>query len=331
MLCAIRYNFALLGLVSNDEGCQKRMQLIRGLKQSVRPNTGCVATIGKFDGVHCGHQQIIEAVIAKAQAMNFPSLVMVFEPDPYEYFQAEKAPARLTRFREKFRLIEQLGVDWLACLSFDKRLANMPAEDFIQSILVKQLNVKHLIVGDDFRFGASRQGDYSMLERQGKSHFTVQNTQSIKQGTERISSSLIRQKLQQDELDHVRLLLGRNYSICGKVSHGQKLGRQLGFPTINIPLKRRVSPIHGVYLVLVGGVADEPVYGVANVGKRPTVNGERAILEVHLLNFNGDCYGAHVEVWFLDKIREERKFDSLEHLKQQISKDIAAANKKIQH
>lgn len=307
------------------------MKLIRGLHNLTVQQHCCVATIGKFDGIHCGHQQIIEAVVARAQAMNEESVVILFEPDPHEFFAGEAAPARLTRFREKWLQLERLGIDKVVCLRFGEKLATMDAQHFIDDVLIHRLRVNHLIVGDDFRFGRERKGDFDMLKSRGNGQFTVQATQSIRQGTERISSTLIRQKLAQDELDDVRMLLGRNYSISGRVAHGEKVGRALGFPTLNIPLLRRVSPVNGVYLVQVSGVANQPLYGVANVGNRPTVNEVKARLEVHLLDFNGDCYGKQVTVSFLQKIRNEQKFDSVEQLKEQIALDIATAKQMITH
>lgn len=307
------------------------MKLIRGLHNLTVQQHRCVATIGKFDGIHCGHQQIIEAVVARAQAMNEESVVILFEPDPHEYFAGEAAPARLTRFREKWLQLERLGIDKVVCLRFGEKLATMDAELFIDDVLIRRLRVNHLIVGDDFRFGRERKGDFDMLKSRGNGQFTVQATQSIRQGTERISSTLIRQKLAQDELDDVRMLLGRNYSISGRVAHGEKVGRTLGFPTLNIPLLRRVSPVNGVYLVQVNGVGEQPFYGVANVGNRPTVNEVKARLEVHLLDFNGDCYGKQVTVSFLQKIRNEQKFESVEQLKEQIALDITTAKQMITH
>ena len=301
------------------------MQLIRGLQSLTEQAHGCVATIGKFDGIHCGHQQILDAVIAKATAMNVPSVVILFEPDPQEYFLGDKAPARLTRFREKWAELEQLGIDKVLCLRFNLKLAQMPAEDFVNDILIRRLKVCHLIVGDDFRFGASRQGDFTLLQQMGEQYFSVQSTASIMQGSERISSTLIRQKLADNQLDDVRLLLGRNFTISGRVTHGDKVGRTLGFPTLNIPLKRKVSPVKGVYLVRVSGVSDTPRYGVANVGVRPTLDKLVSRLEVHVLDFEQQCYGAHVTVAFLHKLREEQKFASLDELKQQIAQDIQQA------
>lgn len=306
------------------------MQLIHGLKRISVQAEGCVATIGKFDGIHLGHQQILEAVVARAKQMQLPSAVIVFEPDPQEYFAGDKAPARLTRFGEKWRLFEQLGIDKVICLRFAKSLASMEAEDFINDLLIDRLQVKHLIVGDDFRYGRQRQGDFKLLQALGREHFSVQSTASIKQGTERISSTLIRQKLASGDIKAAKQLLGRPFALLGKIVHGDKLGRTLNFPTINVPLRRRVSPLQGVYLVRVHGLKEIAIWGVANIGRRPTVNGQQARLEVHLLDFNRDCYGERVEVEIIEQLRQEQKFDSLDALKQQIKADIDAAKQIIQ-
>ncbi|NVJ50879.1 MAG: bifunctional riboflavin kinase/FAD synthetase [Gammaproteobacteria bacterium] len=300
------------------------MQLIHGLNRIPEQLQGCVATIGKFDGIHLGHQQILAAVSAQARSMGLASAVIVFEPDPQEYFAGDKAPARLTRFAEKWRLFAQMGIEKVICLRFAKSLASMSAQDFIQELLIRRLQVKHLIVGDDFRFGRQRQGDYELLQQLGAGHFGVQNTASIKQGTERISSTLIRHKLQQGDFTAAEQLLGRAFSMTGRVVHGDKLGRTLDFPTINVPLRRRVSPLQGVYVVKVYGL-DEPVFGVANVGTRPTVDGQSARVEAHLFDFDRDCYGAQVELVFLHRIRNEQKFASVEALKKQIQCDVTEA------
>lgn len=307
------------------------MQLIRGLESITTQLQSCVATIGKFDGIHIGHQQIIEEVIRLAQQQNRQSAVIVFEPDPQEFFAGSAAPARLTRFREKWRIFERLGVEKVICLRFANPLASMSAEAFIDDILCEKLQVKHLIVGDDFRFGTNRQGDYQLLRSYGAGKFEVQNTASIIHGAERVSSTLIRQHLAAGNFAAAAELLGRDYMIEGKVAHGDKLGRTIDFPTLNLPLKRKVSPLQGVFLVAVSGLNGGPHWGVANIGRRPTVSGSQNRLEVHVLNFQQECYGATVSVKFVEKLRAEQKFESVAQLQQQIRADVEQAKRIIEH
>lgn len=250
---------------------------------------------------------------------------MVFEPQPQELFAKEKAPARLTRLRDKYQLLAQQGVERLMCVSFNKKFASLSAETFIEELLVKQLGVKHLIIGDDFRFGQHRRGDFVMLKAYGeKLGFSVTDTKSFKLADCRISSTEIRGALEQDNLAEAARMLGREYSISGKVFHGDKNGRKFGFPTANVLLKRRVSPVSGVYAVQVKH--DSKVYqGVANIGTRPTLSGVRQQLEVHIFDFNQSIYGQHIEVVMVKKLREERKFDSITALKEQIQLDSEQA------
>ncbi|UTV27275.1 bifunctional riboflavin kinase/FAD synthetase [Photobacterium atrarenae] len=302
------------------------MELIRGIHNIKPEHHGCVLTIGNFDGVHLGHQAVLGQVLAKARALSLPATVMSFEPQPMELFAAEKAPARLTRFRDKYLQLKQVGVERLLCVNFNSRFANMSAQDFVRRLLVKQLGVKFLVVGDDFRFGQGRRGDFATLVAAGKEFgFTVVSTHSFCVSAQRVSSTAIREALANDDLPLAESLLGRPYSISGRVSHGRKLGRTIGFPTANVPLKRRVSPVSGVYAVEVYGVNGEPVSGVANVGRRPTVNGVRQQLEVHLFDFQSDLYGHQIEVVLHHKLRDEIKFESFDALKAQIERDAQTA------
>lgn len=301
------------------------MQLVRGIHNIQPEDHGCVLTIGNFDGVHKGHQRVISALVAKAKVLNCAAAVLVFEPQPQELFAADKAPARLCRLRDKYSLLAKLGVDRLICVNFTRKFASQSAEQFIDHLLVEQLGIQHLIVGDDFRFGHNRLGDFSMLSEAGKRHqFEVTDTASCKMANCRISSTAIRQALEQDNLSNVEVMLGRPYSIIGRVFHGDKRGRQLGFPTANVLLKRRKSPLNGVFAVIVhtnNGIFD----GVANIGSRPTVNGIRQQLEVHIFNFNEDLYGQCIEVVIKKKLRPVMKFDSLEALTVQIKQDSEQA------
>lgn len=302
------------------------MELIRGIHNIRTQHRGCVLTIGNFDGVHLGHQRVLDQVAAKAEQLNLPSVVMTFEPQPMELFAKEKSPARLTRLRDKFVQLSKLSIDRLLCVNFNHQFANIESEAFIRDLLVKQLGVKFLVVGDDFCFGRGRRGDFALLQQAGeKLGFEVVSTQSFCVQSNRVSSTLIREALAKDELQSAADMLGRHYSIAGRVSHGQKLGRTIGFPTANIPLKRCVSPVSGVYVVEVKGLQGSPVGGVANIGQRPTVNGIRQQLEVHMFDLSENLYGKQLEVVLLHKLRDERKFESFDALKQQIEFDAEAA------
>jgi len=284
-----------------------------------------VLTIGNFDGVHLGHARVIKALIEKAIALNCTPTVMIFEPQPQELFSPETAPARLTRLRDKYFLLKELGVQRLICVNFHREFANKNAEKFIEGLLVKQLGIKHLIIGYDFRFGKNRSGNFKLLKEAGeKFSFSVSDTASFKLDNCRISSTQIRNALGHDKLDDVEKMLGRAYSIIGRVFHGDKRGRQLGFPTANVLLKRRVSPISGVYVVKINTM-DNSFYGVANIGSRPTVSGVRQQLEVHIFKFSADLYGQTIEVVMLKKLRNELKFSSIDELTKQITKDSEQA------
>ncbi|MDH5300207.1 MAG: bifunctional riboflavin kinase/FAD synthetase [Gammaproteobacteria bacterium] len=302
------------------------MEIIRGLNNLKARHRGCVATIGNFDGVHRGHQVILQRCRELAKRMNLPLLVITFEPYPDEFFARGNEPPRLTRFREKWGLLAQQGVDRVLCLRFNQSLAGMDATDFIRQVLVEGLGVRHLVVGDDFRFGRQRQGDFAMLCQAGKQHgFVVENTSTVAIDSDRVSSTRVRKALQAGELSQAAQMLGRPYFICGHVAHGDKRGRTIGFPTANIHMHRKVVPLKGVFAVSVDGLAANALPGVANVGLRPTVDGSRMLLEVHLFDFEQQIYGRHVQVNFHQFIRAEKKFDGLEALKQQIAADSTAA------
>lgn len=303
------------------------MELIRG-QHNLRPrHRGCVATIGNFDGVHLGHQAILTQLSRQAARLRLPRLVITFEPQPQEFFASPTAPpARLMRLREKLVALDGLGIERMLCLKFDHGLAAMPAEVFIEQLLVDRLGIRYLVVGDDFRFGYRRLGDFALLVKAGQRHgFEVADTASHLLDGERVSSTRIRQALAQGDLELATRLLGRPYDICGRVAHGDQLGRTLGFPTANIHLHRRLTPIGGVYAVLMSGAGLRPWPGIANIGRRPTVSGKDERLEVHLLDFRGDLYGRHVKVDFLHYLRPERRFDSLDALRRQIRQDEYAA------
>jgi len=302
------------------------MELIRG-QHNLRPrHHGCVATIGNFDGVHLGHQAILRQSAEPARALGLPLTVITFEPQPQEFFAPEAPPARLMRLREKLLALQQYEVERVLCLEFDRRLAAAPAHRFIDQLLVNRLGIRYLVVGDDFRFGHRREGDFELLCQVGQERgFQVANTHSYIYQGQRVSSTRIREALAQGELELAECLLGHPYSICGRVAHGDKRGRTLGFPTANIHLHRRSTPLAGVYAVRMHGIGTEPIAGVANLGRRPTVGGLRMQLEVHLFDFQQDIYGRHVQVDFLAFLRPEQRFDSLDALQRQIQTDSGQA------
>lgn len=303
------------------------MQLIRGLAHLEPLQRGCVLTIGNFDGLHLGHRAVIEKLAAQGKKLGLPVVVLLFEPQPLEYFLGENAPSRLTRLREKAIQFAALPVDRLLVMGFNRHLANCPAEDFIEDILIAKLNVKYLVVGDDFHFGKARRGNFAMLKEAGDRYgFEVEDTRSHELEGMRISSTLIRDALGEGNLELAAKMLGRDYSVCGRVAHGDKRGRTLGFPTANIEMFRKNTPIVGVYAVTMTGIDGGEYPGVANVGTRPTVDGgSRVILETHLFDFDREIYGAYVEVHFKRKIRDEKRFQSLQQLKQQIQYDVLQA------
>lgn len=304
------------------------MKFIRGIHNLREQHRGCVLTIGNFDGVHRGHQALLAQLCEEGRQRNLPVMVMLFEPQPLELFAADKAPARLTRLREKVRYLQQAGVDAVLCVRFDRRFAAHTAQSFVTDLLVDKLDVKFLAVGDDFRFGAGRQGDFLLLQKAGVEYgFDVISTQTFCDDGKRISSTAIRQALSDDNLALANVLLGRPFSISGRVVHGDALGRTIGFPTANLPLKRTVSPVKGVYAVEVLGLGDKPLPGVANIGTRPTIGGLRQQLEVHLLDVSIDLYGRHIEVVLRDKLRNEQRFASFDALKEQIANDVLTARR----
>jgi riboflavin kinase/FMN adenylyltransferase len=306
--------------LATDQG---KATFIRGLHNLQSYNQRSVVTIGSFDGVHLGHQAILQQVKATAAMLGLPSVVMTFEPQPQEYFSGEKAPARLMRLREKIDALLEFGIDRVVCLQFNRVLRNLTASEFIYQVLVDGLSIKHLIVGDDFRFGCDRSGDFKMLDEFGKNcDFDVQDTKTLEIDNERVSSTRVREFLQQADFGRASQLLGRPFSIKGRVVYGQQVGRKLGFPTANVQLNRYAAPLTGVYAVLVD-IDGVRYQGAANVGVRPTVGDlVKPILEVHLLDFSGDLYGQRIEVEFMHKIRDETKFTTLDKLVETIRQDV---------
>ncbi len=306
------------------------MELIRDIHNLRAHHHGCVATIGNFDGVHTGHHKVLEGLKADAARLKVPATVMCFEPTPMEFFRGDQAPSRLSRFREKFELLEAAGVDRLFCLRFDKAMASMAPEAFVRELLHDGLGVKHVVVGDDFRFGKNREGDFHLLERMGQDlGFSVDHTPTFAVDGERVSSSAVRAALELGEMAHAARLLGRPYDMIGHVIPGERLGRTLGFPTANIRPGRLVCPVSGVFAVRVRGIGPEPLPGVASVGTRPTVHGVDPLLEVHVFDFDGDLYGKLLRVDFIAKLRDEEKFDDVETMRQQMDRDAIEARRAL--
>ncbi|STX51881.1 riboflavin biosynthesis protein RibF (riboflavin kinase/FMN adenylyltransferase) [Legionella busanensis] len=302
------------------------MKLLRGLDSVSALNAGTVATIGNFDGVHLGHQALLAKLKAAALKLKLPSVVLLFEPQPGEFFYKEKAPARLTNLREKIEILQKLQIDYLCCLKFNQRLANMLATNFAQTYFFSLLHAKYLIVGEDFRFGQGRQGDINLLASMAKkSDCVIDIFANYVLDGQRISSTKIRNLLSQNQLTDAQKMLGRPYSLCGRVIEGQKRGREWGIPTANLNLKRLNLPFTGVFCVQVQDESGQVLNGIANLGCRPTVDGKHNVLEVHLFNFNGNLYGKMLKVIFLHKLRDEAKFSSVEKLVQQIHYDIKEA------
>lgn len=301
-------------------------KIIRGFYNLPSNPTGCVATIGNFDGVHLGHQAVLSQLALKGDMLGLPAVVISFEPQANEFFAPSKAPARLSRFREKVEALRSYSIQQLCVLRFNKKLAQMSASDFIDQLLVTGLNVRYLVVGDDFKFGRDRQGDFALLQKVGQEKgFQVVNMHTFAVDQVRVSSTRIRQALEAGDLMQAEKLLGHPYRMSGRVAHGDKRGRTIGFPTANIHLHRCKVPLSGVYAVQLFGVDGEPVQGVANVGIRPTVGGDKALIEVHLFDFDREIYGEHVQVFFLSKLRDEQKFSDLTELQRQIGQDCIAA------
>ena len=301
-------------------------KIIRGFHNLSPSSEGCVATIGNFDGVHLGHQAVLSQLALKGDMLGLPATVITFEPQPTEFFLPEKAPPRLSRFREKVEALRSYSIEQLCVLRFNEVLAEMCANDFIQKLLVKGLNVRYLVVGDDFKFGKDRKGDFALLKKVGEEHnFQVVNMHTFAIAETRVSSTRIRQALTAGDLMLAQTLLGHPYKMSGRVAHGDKRGRTLGYPTANIHLHRAKVPLTGVYAVRLYGLEDEPIEGIANVGVRPTIGEGNTLLEVHLFDFNKDIYGENVQVYFLHKVRDEKKFDGLPALVAQIERDCQSA------
>lgn len=298
------------------------MRITHGFRPLGTPHA---VTIGNFDGLHLGHKAMLARLQDVARARGLPTCVLSFEPHPREFFAPEQAPARLSSLREKAECLQRLGIDRLHVFRFDRAFSSLTAEAFIEEVLGRTLQARYVLVGDDFRYGAKRAGDFALLKEAGKSlGFDAEFLPTVEVSGERASSTAVRQALAAGELEHAARLLGRPYSISGRVVHGDKLGRDIGFPTANIQLKHNRPPLMGIFAVEVCGLNGEPLQGVASLGKRPTVKGADAVpvLEVHLFDFSAEIYGRRVRVDFLHKLRDEEKYPDLDSLVAQIRRDV---------
>lgn len=298
------------------------MRITHGFRPLGTPHA---VTIGNFDGLHLGHQAMLARLMDVARGRGLPSCVLSFEPHPREFFAPEAAPARLSTLREKAEHLARLGIDRLHVFRFDRAFAALSAEAFIDQALGVTLQARYVLVGDDFRYGARRTGDFALLQEKGRLlGFDAEHLPTVEVGGERASSTAVRAALAAGDLEHAARLLGRPYGISGRVVHGDKLGRDIGFPTANIQLKHNRPPLMGIFAVELCGLNGAPLPGVASLGRRPTVKGSDAmpVLEVHLFDFKADIYGRRVRVDFLHKLRDEAKYPDLDTLVAQIRRDV---------
>jgi len=303
-----------------------KIRCVRNLDQTQLCPEGSSVTIGNFDGLHLGHQALIKQTNKMAAAESLVPAALTFNPTAREFFNPQSAPARVYSLSERIALMRHYGLELVWCLRFNQALAQMNAEEFVQRILFRGLNARHICVGEDFRFGQGRQGDVDLLHRMGQRlGFMLSLAETVKVGQHRVSSTVLRERLWEGDFAQVEQLLGRSYEMSGKVVRGQQLGRQLGYPTANIRLHRMRSPLHGIYAVRVDGPGISHHAAVASVGSRPTVNGKGMLLEVHLFDFDRDIYGQRLSVRFYSKLRDEEKFDDLESLTRQMDLDAQQA------
>ncbi|MBA2655605.1 MAG: bifunctional riboflavin kinase/FAD synthetase [Tatlockia sp.] len=302
------------------------MKLLSRLTDFSNFLNGSVATIGNFDGIHLGHQALLKNLRLEADRLQLPMIVILFEPQPAEFFRPAQAPPRLTSLREKLTLLKHCKVDYVYCLNFDYELALMSAENFAEKYFFSLLTCRYLLIGQDFRFGQGRCGDVEFLKKlAAKANCRVESFSDFSLLNKRVSSTQIRTALEQGELEQATQLLGRTYSICGRVIKGDGRGRQWGIPTANLAMRRLTLPLKGVFCVKVNRGEGKLLDGVANLGSRPTVDGSKNTLEINLFDFDEDLYGRMVEVYFFHKLRDEIKFSSVEALIVQIHEDISAA------
>ena len=300
------------------------MRLVRHLEDLPHAalKAGSIVTIGAYDGLHLGHRQLLQRVIDRARADNVPAVLMSFEPTPKEFFSAAKPPARLMRFREKFEALQAAGIDIFYCPRFSAAMRGISADDFIRRILVHGLNARHIVIGDDFRFARRREGSVEQLLRAGRVlEYGVEQVPSVIVDGIRVSSTAIRDALREGDVAKATALLGRPYRMSGKIVRGRRVGRELGYATANVDLRRRQSAVMGIYAVRVHGLPEGPLDGVASVGTRPTFDLTKPLLEVHLFDFDRDIYGAYIHVDFIAHLRDEQRFSSVAELVAQMRVD----------
>lgn len=302
------------------------MELIRGLV-NLHGRQGCALTIGTFDGIHLGHQALLRRLKEHAARLSVPTVVLTFEPTPREYLAPQSAPARLTSFRERWRVLQSTGVDSLLLLRFDEGLRNLSGEAFA-GLLARDVGARAVVVGHDFRFGMNGEATAPMLTAAGRRlGFEVDVVSPVLLDGARVSSSGVREALSTGDFALAQRWLGRPYTMRGRVVQGQRLGRDLGFPTANLRIERQRTPLQGIFAVRVHGVGTAPLRGVASLGTRPTVGGVQVLLEVHVFDFSSDLYGREIEVEFVAKLRDEEHFPTLEALVEQIHRDAAQARR----
>lgn len=303
------------------------MRLIRGLRNLRRELRGSVVTIGTFDGLHLGHRALVDRLREHAARRSRPAMMLTFEPTPREYFAPSTPPARLTSLRERYRMLTRLQLDAMCVLRFDERLRSLSGEEFA-GLLARQFEAPAVVVGHDFRFGREGGATADMLAEAGKRlGFEVDVVAPVTVGGARVSSTGLRETLARGDLEQARAWLGRPYSMIGRVMRGEQLGRKLGYPTANLRVERLRSPVEGIFAVRVHGVAESSLPGVASLGTRPAVGGTRPLLEAHIFDFEGDLYGREIEVEFVEKLRDERNFPTLDALVEQIHIDAAQARR----
>jgi len=302
------------------------MELVRGLHNISPCHRGCVLTVGNYDGVHLGHQELIGVLKRRAAELNSTATVLVFEPNSKEFIDPDGAPPRLSRWREKFLALASYGVERLVTVRFNDCMRAMTPQAFVEELIVEKLGTRHMVVGHDFRYGSKAGGTIESLRIAGQTRgFGVEEVAPFVSDGVRVSSTAVRERLARADYAGAARLLGRPYRMTGRVVHGRRLGRTLGFPTANLRLMRRKSPVSGILAVWAHGIDSRPLAGVASLGTRPTVNGVEPLLEVHVFDFSGDLYGREIEVEFVAKLRDEIKFDSLDAMTEQMQVDSARA------